>query len=89
MANKKAYYNFTLQDPALSEREGVSVFCKDPSGQVFHTYSTSTYARGLDMLNVAYHYLDIVPARRDEGDRGMYWLRRHDGYGNLGAACCH
>jgi predicted dithiol-disulfide oxidoreductase (DUF899 family) len=53
------------------------VFYRNPSGHVFHTYST--YARGLGMLNVAYHYLDIVPKGRDEGDRGLAeWVRRHD-----------
>lgn len=79
MKASKAFYNFTVQNPALSEREGISVFYKDPSGQVFHTYST--YARGLDLLNTAYNYLDIVPKGRDEGDRGPYWVRRRDEYG--------
>jgi predicted dithiol-disulfide oxidoreductase (DUF899 family) len=84
MAAKQAYYNYAMQDPQLSEREGVSVFCRDADGAIFHTYST--YARGLDMLNVAYHYLDIVPKGRDEGDRGAYWLRRRDEYEK--APCC-
>jgi predicted dithiol-disulfide oxidoreductase (DUF899 family) len=48
-------------------------------GAIYHTYST--YARGIDMLNVDYHYLDLVPKGRDEGDRGPYWVRRHDEYG--------
>jgi predicted dithiol-disulfide oxidoreductase (DUF899 family) len=56
----------------------VSVFCKDAAGRIFHTYST--YARGLDMVNVAYHYLDLVPKGRDEGERGASWIRRHDEY---------
>ena len=43
LAKKAAVYNFTVQDPGVSEREGVSVFYKDPRGGVFHTYST--YAR--------------------------------------------
>lgn len=77
-AAKKALYNFTMQDPGVTEREGVSVFCKDPDGRLFHTYST--YARGIDMLNVDYHYLDLVPNGRDEGDRGPFWARRHDEY---------
>ena len=47
---------------------GISVFLKDGS-QIYHTYST--YARGLDMLNVAYHYMDLVPKGRDEGDGGV------------------
>ncbi len=57
------------------------------SGQVFRTYSA--YARGIDMLNVAYHYLDIVPKGRDEGERGPYWVRRHDEYGTSKTGACH
>ena len=38
------------------------------------------------MLNVAYHYLDIVPKGRDEGGgNGAGWVRRHDEYGLQGA----
>ena len=79
MAQKEALYNFTMQNPDCPEREGVSVFCKDPAGGVFHTYST--YARGIDMLNVDYHYLDLTPKGRDEAGRGPFWVRRHDEYG--------
>jgi predicted dithiol-disulfide oxidoreductase (DUF899 family) len=64
LGKKEAFYNFTTQDPFSSQREGVSVFYKDTRGQVFRTYSA--YARGIDMLNVAYHYLDLVPKGRDE-----------------------
>jgi predicted dithiol-disulfide oxidoreductase (DUF899 family) len=32
------------------------------------------------MLNVAYHYLDLVPKGRDEGSRNQFWVRRHDEY---------
>ncbi|MGH6892213.1 MAG: DUF899 family protein [Dongiaceae bacterium] len=32
------------------------------------------------MLNTAYHYLDLTPKGRDEGERIMAWLRRHDEY---------
>jgi predicted dithiol-disulfide oxidoreductase (DUF899 family) len=53
MAAKKALYNFATQDPEAPEREGIRVFFKDARGSVFHTYST--YARGIDMLNVDYH----------------------------------
>lgn len=78
LAKKKALYNYVMQDPGSSEREGVSVFYKDAEGDLFHTYSA--YARGIDMMNTAYHYLDIVPKGRDEGGRGQYWVRRHDEY---------
>ena len=78
LKKKKALYNYTMQDPGSADREGTSVFFKDRSGNVFHTYST--YARGIDMMNVDYQYLDLVPKGRDEGDRGPYWVRRHDEY---------
>ena len=79
LAAKQAFYNFAQQDPGPAEREGVSVFCKDANDVVFHTYST--YARGIDMLSVDYQYLDLVPKGRDEGERGPFWVRRHDEYG--------
>jgi predicted dithiol-disulfide oxidoreductase (DUF899 family) len=74
---EQADYNYTIQAVG-PERPGVSVFFKDAAGRIFHTYST--YARGLDMVNVAYHYLDLVPKGRDEGERGPSWIRRHDEY---------
>ena len=38
---------------------------------------------GIDMLNVAYHYLDLVPKGRDEEGHEFhqFWVRRHDKYG--------
>ncbi len=74
----KAEYNYRVEPISISEREGISVFARSEDGNVYHTYST--YARGLDMLNVAYHYLDIVPKGRDEAEVGMMWLRRRDEY---------
>ncbi len=79
---KQAFYNFAVQDPFVAEREGVSVFHRDSQGRMFRTYST--YARGIDMLNVDYQYLDLVPKGRDEDGRGPYWVRRHDEYGTAG-----
>lgn len=81
LAKKEVFYNYILQDAGVSDREGVSVFYKNPSGQIFHTYST--FERGIDAFNVAYHYLDIVPKGRDEEGHTFpqYWVRRHDEYG--------
>jgi predicted dithiol-disulfide oxidoreductase (DUF899 family) len=63
----------------LSEAPGISVFLKDEDGRIYHTYST--YERGLDMLNVAYHYMDLVPKGRDEADGAAdFWVRRRDEY---------
>ena len=74
----KVDYNYKLRPWGLTEAPGISVFLKD-GGQIYHTYST--YERGLDMLNVAYHYMDLVPKGRDEGDGGVTtWVRRRDEY---------
>jgi predicted dithiol-disulfide oxidoreductase (DUF899 family) len=74
----EAFYNFRKGDPGVSEREGFSVFYKDADGKLFHTYSA--YARGIDLQNTAYNYIDLVPKGRDEGDRSQYWVRRRDEY---------
>jgi predicted dithiol-disulfide oxidoreductase (DUF899 family) len=78
MKANKAIYNFVEQEPHASEREGVSVFFKDASGAVFHTYSA--YARGIDLMCTDYNYLDLTPKGRDEGGRGPFWVKRHDEY---------
>jgi predicted dithiol-disulfide oxidoreductase (DUF899 family) len=74
----EAVYNWS-QSPRGPEQEGASVFRKDESGRVFHTYST--YARGIDMVNTAYRYLDLVPKGCDEERRApQHWVSRHDEY---------
>lgn len=80
MQKGEMFYNYEMRGFPSEEAPGVSVFFKDDAGDIFHTYSC--YARGLDMLNGAYHYLDLVPKGRDEADLpyGMAWLRRHDQY---------
>lgn len=90
IATGQGEYNYARTGFPVPEAPGVSVFYKDPgTGHLFHTYST--YARGLDMLNVAYHYLDIVPKGRDEENmRGaMGWVRRRDEYADAAATSCH
>ncbi len=71
-------FNYSSISPGMTDREGTSVFYKDEQGAVFHTYST--YARGIDMTNTAYHYLDLTPKGRDEGHSPQSWVRHHDRY---------
>jgi len=71
-------YNFGALVPGGPQREGLSVFYRDESGRIFHTYSA--YARGIDTVNTAYNYLDLVPKGRDERPPGPRWVRRHDDY---------
>lgn len=81
-AGSEASYNYAMGDPGSADREGISVFYKDPSGDVFHTYSA--FARGIDMVNGAYHFLDLIPRGRDEAghDNPQYWVRHYDKYEN-------
>ena len=79
----QVYYNYERRSFPVSEGPGISVFFKNPSGELFHTYSS--YARGLDMFIGAYHLLDIVPKGRDESELsyGMEWLRHKDRYDDV------
>jgi predicted dithiol-disulfide oxidoreductase (DUF899 family) len=80
MAKDKVYYNYDMMEFPSDEAPGASVFCKDGTGDIFHTYST--YARGLDILVGAYNFLDLVPKGRDEDGLAftMSWVRHHDRY---------
>ncbi len=57
---------------------GTSIFAKDESGDVFHTYST--YHRGDELLMGAFNWLDLAPKGRNEGGRTMSWVKLHDTY---------
>jgi len=80
LARGDATYNFAKLQNANSDMPGISVFAKDESGAVFRTYST--FGRGLDMMNTAYHYLDLVPKGRDEAGLPftMAWVKLRDLY---------
>jgi predicted dithiol-disulfide oxidoreductase (DUF899 family) len=75
---ERPVYNYGTLAPGNADREGVSCFALGADGSVFHTYSA--YARGIDLVNTAYNYLDLVPNGRDENGRGAFWVRRHDEY---------
>jgi predicted dithiol-disulfide oxidoreductase (DUF899 family) len=79
-ANGGAPYNFDTRKFTGDEAPGMSLFARDDAGAVFHTYST--YSRGLDMINGAYHILDLAPKGRDEAalPYTMAWVRHHDKY---------
>ena len=81
IASKEKLYNYGTRAFNGEDAPGISVFIKDASRKIFHTYST--YSRGLDMLNGAYHLLDLTPKGRDEDTLAhpMSWVRLHDEYG--------
>lgn len=81
VANENAYFNYKMQRVPREEMPGMSVFAMDDDGDVYHTYSS--YQRGIDMINGAYHLLDRVPKGRDEDELpwNQAWTQRHDEYG--------
>ena len=80
MAKGLVDYNYTMQPFPSEEAPGISVFCKDDRGDVFHTYST--FGRGVEPIVGTYMILDLVPKGRDEDGLGftMEWVRHHDRY---------
>lgn len=81
----EVYYNYKMQEFQIDEMSGLSVFYKDPSGNIFHTYST--YGRGAEEILSTYVCLDLTPKGRNE--TGPYfsltdWVRHHDRYGDSG-----
>jgi predicted dithiol-disulfide oxidoreductase (DUF899 family) len=78
---KKVIYNFKEMEPFSDQMHGCSTFYKDEKGDIYHTYST--YSRGVDMLNIAYHFLDLTAKGRDEDwsqKHSSDWVRHHDRY---------
>ena len=72
------YYNYGKMDMEIDEREGVSAFYRD-GRNVYHTYSS--YARGIDLLNTTYNFLDLTAKGRDENpEQTQNWVRYHDRY---------
>jgi predicted dithiol-disulfide oxidoreductase (DUF899 family) len=77
-AKGQVYYNYAMQPFECEELPGISVFCKDDAGAVFHTYSA--YRRGVEAMMGTYSLLDLTPKGRDEQDGPMAWVRHHDRY---------
>jgi len=88
VASGNALYNFQRAPEwaaGVEDLSGDSVFYKDESGQIFHTYST--YGRGGEQFLGIYGYLDVMPKGRDE--TGPYhsltdWARPRNMYGKGG-----
>lgn len=91
LASHNAEYNYQMIDPGIEELPGYSVFAKNETGEVFHTYSA--FARGGEALLGTYALLDMTPKGRGELLNGNLtdWVKRHDEYAATGNAgtCCH
>jgi predicted dithiol-disulfide oxidoreductase (DUF899 family) len=92
-ARNEATYNYARGPYEHDELPGISVFVKDGSGAVFHTYST--YRRGVEAMMGTYSLIDLTPKGRDEEEVGsMGWVRHHDRYeaapkAKAAGSCCH
>lgn len=101
IAAQRCEYNYEVGGVPVEELPGISVFFKDDTGGVFHTYSC--YARGSEELMGTYLALDLMPKGRDEDGLAfsMSWVRHHDRYTSHSAvdtsalysppkgSCCH
>jgi predicted dithiol-disulfide oxidoreductase (DUF899 family) len=77
-------YNYGKTKMKMDELQGVSAFYKDKKGDIYHTYSS--YARGIDLMNTTYNFLDLTAKGRDENpDSPQDWVRYHDKYKNSSA----
>ncbi len=67
IAASRAFFNYGT--PTSSEdMMGTSIFARNASGEIFHTYST--HARGIENLMGAFMWLDLTPKGRHEFDDG-------------------
>lgn len=73
------YYNYEVREFMSEDLPGVSVFYKDDTGAIFHTYSA--YGRDAESLCGAYSYIDLTPlGRQEEEGHWQAWVRHHDRY---------
>jgi len=83
LATGEVAYNYgRLKTTTMTDLTGISVFFRDTDNAVYHTYSC--YGRGVEMVNAAYHFLDLVPMGRNEADQKpgpQAWVRYRDSYG--------
>jgi predicted dithiol-disulfide oxidoreductase (DUF899 family) len=90
VASARAIYNYDVAPEWAAKMEdlsGDSVFYKDQTGQIFHTYST--FGRGGEEFLGIYRFIDATPKGREEN--GPYhslpdWARPRNMYGKGGTA---
>lgn len=78
LAAGRAIYNYGTPIKSSEDMFGTSIFARDGSGDIFHTYST--YHRGNELLMGAFMWLDLVPKGRNEADGVMSWVKLNDEY---------
>ena len=85
LAARTATYNYSPLQFDIEDLSGDSVFYKDGSGRIFHTFSS--FGRGGESFLGAYGILDMMPKGRNETGPNHSltdWVRPHDMYGRGG-----
>jgi predicted dithiol-disulfide oxidoreductase (DUF899 family) len=85
IAAGRAWYNYSWCDPGIEDISGNSVFYRDESGDVFHTYSN--FARGGEDFLGIYRILETTPKGRNETgpcNSLVDWARPSNMYGKGG-----
>jgi predicted dithiol-disulfide oxidoreductase (DUF899 family) len=73
-----AVYNYREGAVPMEEMSGRSIFYKNESGEIFHTYSS--FARGGEVMLGTYALLDMMPKGRNEKNNMTDWVKLHDRY---------
>ena len=66
IAAGRAIFNYGTPIKSSEDMMGASIFARNQSGEVFHTYST--FARGIANLMGAFMWLDLTPGGRHQFD---------------------
>ena len=85
IAAGRAFCNFGSGNPGIEDISGNSVFHKDESGAIYHTYSN--YSRGGEDFLGIYRILEVTPKGRNEhGPHASMtdWVRPHNMYSKGG-----
>ena len=72
IAAGRALYNYGTPIRQSEDMHGTSIFAMDETRAIYHTYST--YARGAELLDGAFMWLDLAPKGRNENGI-MSWVR--------------
>jgi predicted dithiol-disulfide oxidoreductase (DUF899 family) len=86
IAAGNATYNYRDGAKPAEEMSGRSIFCKDETGAIFHTYSS--FARGGEVMLSLYALLDMTPKGRNEKSNLTDWVKLHDRYDEGSDADC-
>ena len=77
IAAGRAMFNYgTTRIESSEDMMGASIFVRNASGEVFHTYST--HARGIENLMGTFMWLDLTPVGRHRFDDGRSRVREDE-----------